>query len=568
MNELFYFTVKTRLLYGLLFLLVLMAIKSLNAQDVTHFKQNKSSFHGNLSATGIFYNSSGIINPRKPPSTFILSGNFTVNLKGFIFPFSFTFSNRNFDFRQPFNQFGISPRYKWITLHLGFRNISFDRYVLAGHTVLGAGIELNPGHFRFGFIYGRLRKKTNHAFNVNNPVSDTLNDYNRKLLSFKIGVGSARTFFDLIVLWAADDSTSLDATAKERGIYPATNLVAGINSRIAFTKTLHLEAEVAYSIYTLNQNSIIKVDMPEFVDKIIPINISSNGYMAIRGLLEYKNKKGLMFGLQYRRVDPGYMSMGAYFLNNDFENMTLKAGFRALQKKLRFNGSFGVERNNLRLSRNATTNKIIGSATLSYDPLRFFGITLNYSNYSVNQKPGRIQIADSVKLYQTNGTIMVMPHFQILSKNQKVSQFISYVFTRINLNDKNEYTAYSYDFITLNHIVSYNISFLPVSVSVLASFNYNKVLMDIGNSTNMGGTLGFTKGLWKNKISLSLNSNLTQSKNEQQTVMIITPSFVARGKFGKHHRVKFRFNIISTNNNTYLTSTMEEIGDLSYVFTF
>ncbi len=552
----------------LLVIFPLLSVWYVSAQDLTHFKQNKSSVHGNFSATGIAYHSTGLLNPRKPPFTYILSGNITANLKGFVFPFAFTFSDRNFDFRQPFNRFGISPHYKWITLHLGYRNISFDRYVLGGHTVLGAGIELNPGHFRFGFVYGRLRKKTNHAVNVNDPVNDTLNDFTRKMMSFKIGVGSNRTFFDLIVLWAADDSTSLDAAAKERGVFPASNLVAGVNSRITFTKTLHFEGEVAYSIYTFNQNSTIKVDMPRFLEKIIPINISSNGYMALRALLEYKNRKGLRFGLQYRRIDPDYLSMGTYFVNNDVENLTLNAGFMALQRKLRFNGSFGVERNNLKNRRNATTKKMIGSAMLSYDPVKFFGFTVNYSNYSVNQQPGRIQIADSIKLYQTNGTIMFMPHFQFVSKNNKTAHMISYAFTRMNLNDKNEYTTYNMDFTTINHMVTYSLSLLPYALTFTVAFNYNDVLMETGNSTNVGGNVGVTKSVLKNKVNLSLSSNFMQSKNDAQTVMVITPQFLARARVGKHHRFRLRLNLISTHNNTNSKTSLEEIGDMSYVYSF
>jgi hypothetical protein len=138
----------------------------------------------------------------------------------------------------------------------------------------------------------------------------------------------------------------------------------------------------------------------------------------------------------------------------------------------------------------------------------------------------------------------------------------------MELNDKNEYTTFNMDFTTLNHIVSYNLSFLPVSLSFLFSFNYNTVIMDAGNSTNVGGTAGITKGVWNNKVTLGLSSNFMQSKNDQQTVMVITPQFYARAKFGKHHRIKLRLNLISTDNQTNGTTTLEEIGDLSYVFSF
>jgi len=39
-------------------------------------------------------------------------------------------------------------------------------------------------------------------------------------------------------------------------------------------------------------------------------------------------------------------------------------------------------------------------------------------------------------------------------------------------------------------------------------------------------------------------------------------------RLGKHHRIKLKANIISNNNQTYNQSSLEEVGDLSYVFTF
>lgn len=548
--------------------IIFLMISDTFGQDFTHFKDNKSSIHGSVSATGIFYNAQGIT-PRKTPFSYILNGNLIVNLKGFTLPFSFTYSDRNKSFRQPFNQFGLSPKYKWITLHLGYRNINFSKYVLGGHTIFGAGIELTPGKFRFGAVYGRLRKSTNQATNVNNPLNDTITSYTRKVMSVKIGVGTKKTFFDLIIMRAADDSASLNPSVIETGNFPATNLVTGINGRLAFSKDIHLEIEGAYSIYTTNQNSKVSFTVPDMVTKIIPINLSSMGYLALRGLLEYRNRKGMKLGLAYRRIDPGYKSMGTYFINNNVENLTFNAGFNALKHKLRFSGSIGLEQNNLNTARNATTKKMIGSAMVSYDPARIFGITINYSNYSINQQPGRIQIADSVKLYQSNGTFMIMPHFQFINSKNSISQFISLVFSQMKLNDKNPASGHNNNFTTYNNLVSYNITFVPMGLSLNASINYNTVSMITGKSTNTGGTIGASKGFLKNKLSLGLSDNLTKSVNAQQTMLVFTPVFTARAKIAKHHSFRLKANMISnknvTNNNL---SSNEQMGDFSYVFTF
>ncbi|MEQ8338575.1 MAG: hypothetical protein RIA62_14560 [Cyclobacteriaceae bacterium] len=47
----------------------------------------------------------------------------------------------NTSFQQPFNQYGMSPTYKNVTAHIGFRSMNFSRYSLAGHLFLVPGLK-------------------------------------------------------------------------------------------------------------------------------------------------------------------------------------------------------------------------------------------------------------------------------------------------------------------------------------------------------------------------------------------------------------------------------------------
>ena len=141
---------------------------SLSAQDLSSLgtadslsmyqklKEN-TTVHGSLGTSVTAYNSWGGFS-RRDPYNYSLSGNFSVRTLDLELPFSFYITNQNSDFRQPFNQFGLSPKYKGVTAHLGFRSISWSNFSLAGHTFLGAGVEANPGIFRLGFVYGRFRQ--------------------------------------------------------------------------------------------------------------------------------------------------------------------------------------------------------------------------------------------------------------------------------------------------------------------------------------------------------------------------------------------------------------------------
>jgi hypothetical protein len=537
------------------------------SQDLTHFRQNKSSFSGSITTTGGFYNASGII-PRRDPFNGVITGNFNINLKGFDMPFSFVYSNQNKSFRQPFNQFGLSPKYKWATLHLGYRNVKFSKYVLGSHTFFGIGTELNPGKFRFGFIYGKLKKATNKAVNIFHPQNDTLSDYNRKMISLKLGLGSPKNYFDINILRAMDDSTSVSDEFKQKGIFPEANLVAGINGKLTIAKNIIFHTEVAYSIYTDNQNSKIDFDLPESINKIIPVNISTKGSLAIETKLNYHNKKGFNIGLNYKRIDPEYRSMGIYYINNDLENYTLKTGFRALKNKMQISGSIGLEHNNLKTVRKATTYKTIGSVNVNYTPSPKFGITANYSNYSINQQDGRIQIADSIKLYQTNGTLMLSPHYSFTTNNQKMLHFITFTYMQMSLTDKNQQSIYSNNFTTVNNILSYNLSLAKTGWSFITSFTYNQIKMSFGNSSNTGITFSVNKHLKKPKISFGLQVNYMKNESEQQTINTLSPMLNLNARLGKHHQIRLKTNLILRNNNQLDVNTTEQFGDIRYIFTF
>ena len=88
-------------------------------QDFTNIKDaSPIVFSRNLEARSMIYDVSGIAN-RREPFSYLLSGNPNLSLYGWNIPISFAFSKEQKSFCQPFNQFGMSPTYKWVTLHAG-----------------------------------------------------------------------------------------------------------------------------------------------------------------------------------------------------------------------------------------------------------------------------------------------------------------------------------------------------------------------------------------------------------------------------------------------------------------
>ncbi|WP_445737583.1 hypothetical protein [Mariniflexile sp.] len=127
-----------------------------HAQDIQNIANQKPfKISGTIGATTTFFNADGRTSNREPFS-WAIQGNPTISIYGVDIPFSFTFSEQQRYFRQPFNQFGLSPTYKWATVHLGHQNLKWLEFSLAGHNFFGGGFEINPKKFRIGAVYGRF----------------------------------------------------------------------------------------------------------------------------------------------------------------------------------------------------------------------------------------------------------------------------------------------------------------------------------------------------------------------------------------------------------------------------
>jgi hypothetical protein len=528
--------------------------------------QKPVTFHGTVGANLIGYSSSGIDN-RMDPFGMVLSGNATLSVYGVSMPFSFRFSDKKMDYVQPFNQFGLSPSYKWITLHGGYRSVKFSDFTMAGHTFLGGGVELNPGKFRFGAVYGRFKKNTGMFENER----DTVRTFNRKGYAIKMGVGSKKNFVDLVVLRIQDDSLSVTDSKGFLTADPEQNVVTGINSFFTFSKTLTFEAEIAASLYTTDASvkPFSSEDEPilEKVNKFIVINESSEFTTAAKSALNYKSK---LFGLraEYRRIDPKYKSMGAYYFNDDVENFTIAPSVPLFQKKLYLRGSIGLQRDNLRNSKLATTKRTISSANISFNPVPVFGIDLNYSNYSNNQKAGRMPVIDTIRVFQTTSNFTVAP--RLMFATAKYNQMVMAIFNRSGLHDKNATTAeFSESAATIVNL-NYNINFNESLLGLMAGVNYTALENFAGVNKVTGFTAGANKSWMEGAINGGINTSIMRANYMDDKGWIYSHSLNGSYQINQHHNVRLNLYLTSQKfpDGSVNKKFNEFKADLSYAYTF
>ncbi|NVO19886.1 MAG: hypothetical protein HXX13_09300 [Bacteroidetes bacterium] len=532
-------------------------------------KQKPFTFHGSITDNLILVHSIGLPDQSQPFSN-IISGNFNASVYGLSLPFSFTLSNKQRDYSQPFNQFGLSPSYKWITIHAGYRNVRFSNFTLSGHTFAGVGIELNPGKFRFGFVSGRFNRST--STNQYNPTIDSLPEYKRKGTAIKLGVGSNNSYMDLVLLRIQDDTASLKSNS---GDYPnrtpEQNLVTGLNTRIALSKSLTFEGEGAVSFYTSNLYAarIGSSDSSLFqkLSKLILVNQSTLWYTAVRTSLNYK-RKGFTTRLEFQRIDPGYKSLGAYYFNSDIENFTLSPSFSIWKRKIQLHGSIGLQRDNLRNTKKATTVRKIGSLALSFNPSRVFGMDAFYSNFNTNQKAGRLPVTDTTKVFQANQTFSLTPRLTFMNSSR--TQMILLVLNRTHLTDNNPSTQNLIENTASTVNLNYMLSLVASKISLTAGLTYLEMKNALFENKTRGITAGISRSFANETLYLNLCNSFLFSNYAQTSGKIINTSLGVNFHLKKHHQ--FRMNTYFTGNyypsGSSIHSSKQIKGDVGYSFTF
>jgi len=554
---------KKLLLAGLLFTYNFATAQSFDVEALP--KAKKLDWSGSVGVTATGYTASGIPN-RSNPFTWSLNANVNVRvLEVLDLPFSLTVGKYQTQFTKPYLQFGISPRYKWATLHLGNSNLTFNPYTLSGHSFVGAGVELKPGKFRFAAMYGRLNK----AVEVDTSVGNTkIPSFKRMGYGVKIGYGKDDNFIDLIYFHAKDDANSLktwqDPEIQEflgdaNTLTPKENNVIGTSAKLTIKKfSFNMDAAISY----YNRNI---ADSQSLQNKK-GINISPDKK------LQYAGKAGIGYNFtnfsiraDYERVLPDYVTLGSYFFTTDIENFTFSPSGSFDSSKGTYALSVGLQKNNLDKTKTETTKRFIGSANISYNPSAKWAFNLVYNNFSVKQVQGTEPIKDSSRLRQVNQTFTFTPTYSII-KDSVATHSLSVTANYNDVNDRNiitrEFTNMKATMFSFNH----SSSFVKKSNSINSGLNFNRIKTAASTNTQYGATVGYTQSFFKQALITSVGVNYNMSYvNAVQDGSIITGNITAGYQF-KKHAFSFNASLIRSNSKQFESYT-ELTGSISYVLT-
>ncbi|MBU2649599.1 MAG: hypothetical protein KKA81_01580 [Bacteroidetes bacterium] len=555
----------------LVIMLLLLTGQILHCQDIENIsKQDPLKIKGSLKAEAVFYDVNGRKANREPFS-WVISGDPTLSVYGIDIPLNFMFTEQQRSFRQPLNRFGISPKYKWVQVYLGYNSLNYSKYTLAGHRFSGAGFELTPGNFRLGFVYGRFKKAVKEDQQNNNGGIFQSLSYKRTGYAMKVGYGNSNNYIDLILLKAKDDAGSLDSVPVGQNLTPGENAVLGLITHQKFAKYWSFDLEAAQSIYTPDTRVGGSPEDKNGWMKTFGflMNEKANTYSssAVDASLEYQRD---LWGakIQYNRIAPGYQSMGAYYFLADLRNITIEPNVKLWKKKVNVNASLGFQRDNLDDDKSAQTNRTIGSVNISALPVQNYQINAFYSNYSMGQKSGVAELDSLSEVRQTTHNAGLNQTYTITGESKVHNIILGLNYQK--LNDKNEYTAKFTDYHSMVINANYIISFIPWVMNLMAGFNSST--FDIGDikTAVWGPVLTLSKGFFRNTLNLSLTESLTQTRLKGDPFLMTNRlSFRASYKVKKHHQLSVRLSVHGNKGLDKGADTYTEIlGKIGYAYKF
>jgi len=526
----------------------LLCARPVFGQSLENLKGQKPfTLSGSIGTGANFYTSNEAYKTRDPFS-WNLYGNLTARIYGIDLPFSFVVNQYSRSYSAPFSQFGISPTYKWATLHLGHRNISLSPLVFDGQSFLGAGMELRPGKWEFAGFYGRLNKAISEDTTYDHRIEP---QYSRMGYGAKIGFGKEKGKINFHFFHARDDEGSVPAiTDSLNAPLPRENAVLGTSWTLRFFKVFSFDGHLAVSLLNRDMrygvlDSIGSYEVPGFVRRLSPVNEST--------VFSYSGRTQLVLNLQkfnalagYQRIQPDYISLGTPYTINDLETFSGNMGGSLFRGHLSIQASGSAQHNNL--GQALATELHARSANLSVNANlnTHWNVNLNINGAHVLQKDGQLELNDSLRMNQLMLSYSLSPSYltSSVTRQHVVSGNISYT----DLDDRNPVTSTQAAGNNLNISANYSLQFLQSFRGVQAGLNYSiygqqdyryhstgvhaggnaQLLKD--HQLNMQGDVGYyfnrsdgeTVG---NNITFSLNSSYTVKKHSFSlySSYIITP---------------------------------------------
>lgn len=456
---------------------------------------------------------------RSNPFNYGLTAGLNLDILGINAPFMAAFANRNTTYNLPsYSFYGLSPTYKWITLHGGDRSMTFSPYSLSGVNFRGAGVELTPGKFYFGAMSGKLRRASIRDVG---SIQNLETAYRRQGRGFKVGFDNQEgTSVTTSLFSSADAAEDVNEGADTAFlVLPERNMVLTLSGQHKLSNFLSFNTEIARSVLTRDDNAPTLAD-PAGRLRLFGLfqpNLTTTAASAYKFDIGLKPKFG-QINLAYERVDPEYRTHGSLFFQNDFENFTGSISLPLFDKKLNLRTNAGVQRNDLDGQKASNLNRFIGALSAAWKTSERVSTNLSLSNFTSTSRYKALtrqpQIADSIVLAQTqlsiNGGTSIL-----LNKEASQLLMISGSWQRAALI-KNEQvdTAQNSTFSML--MLNYNYQPEGGKSTFGGTMMLNRNVTSSLRITTLGPSLNFTRQILEERGNLNLGASYSAVWSDAQ----------------------------------------------------
>ncbi len=511
---------------------------------------------GGVATNGVYYDGTA----NREAFTYFVNGNLNFNIGGvYNLPLTFSYTNQDFGYTTPFkiNRLSIHPSYKWITTHIGDVSMVFSPYTVNGHQFTGFGFDLSPkGAFKISALYGRFLRAT--EFDENTP--EQLPTYKRMGYGVKAFYDFKKVGVGVTVFKAKDDETSLQIPIPENlNIFPKENLVINLESELELIKKGKFRFEIAQSAVTENVLDEKSDEGNDILGILIDKRLSTSYYTAFNTDFTYTYGKGDV-AISYERIDPKYSTFGAYFFNNDLENITLKTTQRIFNDRVSLSFNGGLQRNDLANQKESQSNRIVTALQATAKASDRMRISASYSNFqsytNIKNRFDAVNELDEVANRDTLDFRQVSQNAALqigyaLTNTKKQRQQIGFTFNFQNSKDIQGNQANDNASNFYNGVMSHALEFPKKSLKFTTSFTgvYN-VLSD-NKSLQYGPTLAINKLYFDKKLRTGLSSSYAIFSTNGTAIGDV---YNVRGRAGYTYKEQHQFDLnallLFRNNKT------------------
>ena len=497
-----------------------------NIEEVLAFRKKKPlKISGSISARATLFSSQP--SEARQSFTYQLTGSVNLSLYELLnIPLSFNLNNYGTNFSYPSlpNRLSLHPSYKWAKAHIGDVSMSFGSYTLNGHQFTGLGVELSPGRWQVSAMAGRLLKRVDADPNI--PSLQV--GYERWGYGLKTRYEGSTFALGGTVFAARDRDGRISFDIDALGVYPKGNIALGLEGSLSLIKDLKLSLE--YGLSRMQQD-------------LRSAEVSY--YHALKADVSY-SFVGNTLGVGYERIDPGYATLGAYYFNNDYENLTLNYSRSFFDSKLSLALSGGLQRDDLMGQKQEHNKRFVGSAQVGFTPSEALSASVSLSSFqSYRNLKSSFDYINARTPYDNLDTLQftqlshsldadISWHLkQSEAQTQTLSATLSY---QEAADRQGRYIQPGQLTRFMNLGTSYSLDLSALDLTLTGGFNVSNNYADRKAVLTLGPSLSLAKRFLKKQLStgLSLSYNETQEAGHRLAQVYNLRATAGYRFWGKH----------------------------------